>query len=121
MKLSPTSPETCPENARSRSADFPVCGFAELSSSVFRARAITAPPPADLSETALSFTLSKLRRMSIAGALLCLLMIHLPIDGFAQSDDPTRDPRLDTIRQAVETTQNQAKYVRADARTLGRR
>ena len=75
-----------------------------------------------LSETALSFTLSKLRRIcTVAGALLCLLMIHLPIDGFAQSDDPTRDPRLDTIRQAVETTQNQVKYVRADARTLGRR
>jgi len=56
-----------------------------------------------------------------AGALLCLLMIHLPTGGLAQSDDPTRDPRLDTIRQAVETTQNQVKYVRADARTLARR
>ena len=64
----------------------------------------------------LSPTLSKLLRV-----LFCLFMIHLPTGGFAQSDDPTRDPRLDTVRQAVETTQNQTKYVRADARTLGRR
>jgi hypothetical protein len=69
----------------------------------------------------LSRTFSKLGRFRIVGALLCLFVVYVPSSVVAQTDDPTVDPRLDAIRQAVETTHNHTKYVRADARTLGRR
>ena len=58
--------------------------------------------------------------LPIAAAVFWLLLLQPPA-GMAQSDDPTVDPRLARIRQAVETTHNHTKYVRADARALGRR